>query len=392
MAPLQILTATAPLLVGVIGLGIVRALHAMRDLYPEPLGAGLQEQVDPAHDPRLLTAAVLLDHTGTEVSDFMLPYELLAASGTFNVYATAPQPRPAVLTGGLDVLPDASYAQLDQLPIDHVELVVVPHMPSPDASVVAWIRAQAKAGATILSICTGAGVAAAAGVFDGRSATAHWGDIAKFERRYSQVEWMRGLRFVDDGDVAASAGITSGIDATLHIIRRLAGEDAMLRAADVIGYSDLRHLDDPTVEPYRPALQDIAVLVAAAFNRRPDIGVLLRDGVDETALAAAMDTYGATFTARLRTLSSGAQPVRTRHGLTLLPRSDTAAAVPARVLAPCVLGAPTPDGAQRLPLSGAPYLAIEDALNDLAAHAGGPIARFAAKRLEYRPTNQRERT
>lgn len=385
MASPQRLTAATALLVGVTGLGIVRARRAMRDLYPEPLGAETGEQVEPAHDPRLPTAAVLLDHTGTEVSDFLLPYELLAASGAFNVHATAPESRPAVLTGGLDVLPDASYAHFDRLPIERADLVVVPHMPNPDASVVAWIRAQAKAGATILSICTGAGVAAAAGVFDGRSATAHWGDLAEFERRYPRVGWLRGVRFVDGGDVAASAGITSGIDATLCIIRRLAGGDAMLRAARVIGYSDLRYLDDPSVEQYRPALRDIAVLVAAAFNRRRDIGVLLRDGVDETALAAAMDTYGAAFTARLRTVSHCGEPIRTRHGLTVLPRGRVESMGTSRLLAP-VAGEGQPDaaGATALPNSGPPYAAIGQALDDLARQAGRPIARFAAKRLEYR--------
>ena len=325
MAPLQILAATPPLLVVAFGLGLIRASKAMRDLYPAPLPA-VQEQADPPHDPRLLTAAVLLDHRGTEVSDFLLPYELLAASGAFNVYAAAADPRPAVLTGGLDVVPDASYAQLDRLPTGRADLVVVPHMPTPAPAVISWIRDQANAGATVLSICTGAGVVAAAGVFDGRSATAHWADLAKFERRYPQVEWVRGVRFVDGGDVPASAGITSGIDATLHIIRRLAGGDAMQRAADAIGYSDLRYLQDPAAEQYRPAPADAVVLLSAAFNRRPDIGVLLRDGVDETALAAAPD-------------------------------------------------------------SGPPYAAIGQALDDLARHAGRPIARFAAKRLEHRSTS-----
>ena len=385
MAPLQILTATAPLLVGVMGLGLARAYRAMRALYPQPLTGSPDERPVRGYDAGRLTAAVLLDHDGTEVSDFLLPYELLAASGAFNVYATAPERRPAVLTGGLDVVPDASYDQFDRLPTDRADLVVVPHMPTPVRSVISWIREQANVGATILSICTGAGVAAAAGVFDGRSATAHWGDLAKFERRYPQVDWRRGVRFVDSGGVAASAGITSGIDATLYFIRHLAGEHAMQRAADAIGYSDLRYMEDPAVEQYRPAAADAVVLLAAAFGRRPDIGVLLRDGVDETALAAAMDTYGATFTGRMRTLSRGGRPVRTRHGLTVVPRGRSESVRTSRLLAPRAGdGQPEPAGATALPESGPPYAAFGQALDDLTQHAGRPIARFAAKRLEHR--------
>lgn len=386
MPAIQILATTAPLLLGLIAIGAVRATKAMRALYPQPLVRPAVQDEAPPHDANRLTAAVLLDHNGTEVSDFLLPYELLAASGAFNVYGTAPAARPAVLTGGLDVQPHVSHRQFDDLPIDRADLVVVPHMPNPAPAVVSWIRNQADRGATILSICTGAGVAAMAGVFDGRSATAHWGDLARFERRYPQVDWVRGVRFVDGGDVAASAGITSGIDATLHIIRRFAGQATMQRAADAIGYTDLRYLNDPTAEQYRPSVADAAVMLRTAFARRPTIGVLLRDGVDETALAAAIDTYGSTFTGRMRTMTPRRRAIRTRHGLTLIPRCDAQQARTARVLAPHAEGGAPAPGAMRLPAAGPPYAAIQEALDDLARTAGRPVARFAAKRLEHRST------
>ena len=393
MAAPYVVAILTPLVAGAMGVGVLRALLAMRALYPAPLATGAEQERVPHHDGRRLTAAVLLDHAGTEVSDFLLPFELLAASRAFNVYATAPESRPATLTGGLDALPHLSYPAFERLPIDRPDLVVVPHMPDPDAAVIDWIRKQATAGATVLSICTGAGVAAAAGVFDGRSATTHWGDVARLERRYRNVHWARGVRFVDDGDVVASAGITSGIDATLHIIRRLADAPAMQRAADAIGYTGLHYLDDPTAEQFRVQPADAIALLAAAFGRRPRIGVLLRDGVDETALAAAMDTYGATFAGRLRTVSHGARPVRTRHGLTLVPRGSSESATTSRLLAPHAGdGEPDPLGATALPHAGPPYDAIHDALDDLARHAGRPIARFAAKRLEHRSTPQHHST
>lgn len=378
------------------GVGALRAVRAMRALYPEPLAAAGRRETPPAHDPERLTAAVLLDHAGTEVSDFLLPYELLAASGAFNVHAVAPQYRPATLTGGLDVMPHVSLAGFEDLPLERADLIVVPHMPDPDPRIIDWLHAQAQAGATVLSICTGAGVAAAAGVFDGRRATAHWGDLARFERRYPHVAWVRGVRYVDDGGVAASAGITSGVDATLHMIRRLADVDAMHAAAEAIGYTDFTYLADPATEQYRFEAADLILPLTAAFGRRLTVGVLLQEGVHETALAAAMDTYGASFTARTLTMTRDGRSARSRHGLTLLPRNNVEEASSLdRLLLP---GAQDPQktaelhthaegGSSRvisLPQAGPAYVAIQDALNDLASLGGQPIARFAAKRLEYR--------
>lgn len=381
VAPIALLLA-----VGVAGVGILRASGAMRALYTSPVVTDVEEEPTSRRDLGRLVAAVLLDHGGTEVSDFLLPYALLSASRAFDVYAVAPEHRPAVLTGGLDVMPQATHAGLDALEAGHVDLVVVPHMPDPDRRTIGWIRRQAEAGAAVLSICTGAGVVAAAGLLGGRRATAHWGDLARFERRYPEVRWERGVRFVDDGEVVASAGITSGIDATLHVIRRMTDDRVMRRAAAAVGYDDLTYLEDPAVEQHRIELADLVVAFAAAFARRPTLGVLLRDGVDETALAAVMDTYGANLVGRMLTVTSDGSPVRSRHGLTLLSRAELGSARPARLFAPTASAdaGSVPAGAVAMPFAGSPYLAYRDAINDLGQTNGRQIARFAAKRLEHR--------
>lgn len=394
MAALPLLTSPVALPVAaalVLGVGAARARRALRGWYPErddapPPG----EEPEPTHDPERPTVAVLLNHGGTQVSDFLLPYQVLAASEALNVHAVAPDHRLVTLTGGLDLLPDLSHAGFARLPVARADLVVVPDMPRPDRRVIDWIRSQAEAGATVLSICTGAGVVAETGLLDGRPATAHWGDLGRFERRYPQVRWRRGVRYLDDGEIAASAGITSGIDATLHMIRRFAGDKAMRRAAEAVGYSDLRYVDDPTAIQHRVQPADLIVGLTAAYGPRPRVGVLLRDGTDEIAVAAAMDTYAGTFSARLLTASVDGRPVRSRHGLRLLPRHRAADLPARRVLVPAAEDEPDPSALPvgtepvALPEEGPPYAAIGAALDDLAAHGGRPIARFAAKRLEYR--------
>ncbi len=82
------------------------------------------------------------------------------------------------------------------------------------------LRAAHRRGARIVSICTGAFVLAEAGLLNGRRATTHWLDVPEFRRRYPQVECDPDVLYVDEGDVLTSAGIASGIDLCLHIVRR----------------------------------------------------------------------------------------------------------------------------------------------------------------------------
>ena len=82
------------------------------------------------------------------------------------------------------------------------------------------LRHVHRRGRRVVSICTGAFVLAAAGVLDGLSATTHWRDVDELARRYPRVSVDRNVLYVDNGNVLTSAGIASGIDLCLHIVRR----------------------------------------------------------------------------------------------------------------------------------------------------------------------------
>jgi transcriptional regulator GlxA family with amidase domain len=95
------------------------------------------------------------------------------------------------------------------------------------ASALASIRPDAR----IVSICTGAFVLAAAGLFDGRPATTHWAHAAEFRKLYPAVELDENRLFIDDGRILSSAGLAAGIDLCLHLIRRDHGAAVANRAA-----------------------------------------------------------------------------------------------------------------------------------------------------------------
>ncbi|GAB2814928.1 helix-turn-helix domain-containing protein [Actinocorallia aurea] len=85
--------------------------------------------------------------------------------------------------------------------------------------------------ARIMSICTGAFVLGAAGLLDGRRATTHWRNAAALAALFPEVEVDPDVLFVDEGDILTSAGVASGIDLCLHVIRRDHGAEVANRTA-----------------------------------------------------------------------------------------------------------------------------------------------------------------
>jgi transcriptional regulator GlxA family with amidase domain len=191
------------------------------------------------HDPSLPTAAIVLGAHGTVVADALAPYEILAATGAFNLYTVAETSAPVPLTGGLDVVPDLTFDQLDaRLGGAGPQLVVVPAMPDAGTPVTTWLRRAAAHGSLLLSVCNGAELLASAGLLDGRHATAHWRALDQYAAAYPATTWQRGPRFVEDGtDRVTTAGILAGIDGTLRVVERMLGPAAAARAAAAIGWS-----------------------------------------------------------------------------------------------------------------------------------------------------------
>ncbi len=87
------------------------------------------------------------------------------------------------------------------------------------AAVLAALRDAHARGARLVSICSGVFALAAAGLLDGRPATAHWQQADQLQRRYPQVDVLPNRLYVDDGDILTSAGVTAGIDLCLHLVR-----------------------------------------------------------------------------------------------------------------------------------------------------------------------------
>lgn len=104
----------------------------------------------------------------------------------------------------------------------------------------AMLRAAARRGCRVASVCSGAYVLAEAGLLDGRRATTHWGRTRHFVASYPNVKLEADRIFVRDGNVWTSAGITAGIDLALAMVAEDFGDDVARAAARHLVVQDRR--------------------------------------------------------------------------------------------------------------------------------------------------------
>jgi transcriptional regulator GlxA family with amidase domain len=351
--------------------------------------------------------AVVLGASGSVITDAFGPYEVFARSPRFFPYTVSASRPTAMLSGGLAVVPDYSLEDVDAGVAPEPDVVVVPAVAAPngkkEAPLRQWITHRSDRGAHQLGVCNGGRVLAATGLLDGRRATAHWSAIKGLERSRPQVGWVRGQRYVQDGTITTTAGVTSGVFGALRLVEQLAGTEEAERVGQELAYPGWS-LHGPTEIPaQRWAPRDLANLLTAAFPwSRPTVGVGLVEGVGELEVAAPFEVYASSFAARTVPVAATAT-VTTRHGLRLVATpTDATAPDLDRLIVP---GAHTTDqvdpqllrwAADRglkveLPNGGkaAGQFSYDAMLADLASHSDQTTARVTAKSIEY-PTEQLE--
>ncbi|MCC3374243.1 DJ-1/PfpI family protein [Cohnella sp. REN36] len=390
---------------GTGAVGSIRTMNAGMSVYDKAPPALTNVQVQ-KYDANKPTVAVLLANEVTEVFDFLVPYKMFAMTEAYNVYGVAPDREIKSLTGGLDVVPHYSFDDMDALLGKSPDVIVIPFMPILDeqkyAPVREWIRKHSSDKTTLISICNGAENLADTGLLNGKSAATHWGDINRLMKKYPDIHWVKDRRFVPQGHIVSSAGLTSGIDATLYVISQQVGEETAKKVAKEMNYPSYDYVTNPQMKPFVAGLSDLTYVLNNAFQwNKVKAGVLLYNGADELDLSAAFDTYAASGTTTTLTVSSAKEPIVTKHGLNLVARYQIDN-VP-KLEKMIVIGADAESaaaddikqwknggsGAKLLYLhrDAADRFAMEPAFEDLAKQEDIRTAKFAAKRLEYRATD-----
>jgi putative intracellular protease/amidase len=176
---------------------------------------------EPHTQPQVRVGIVLFD--GVEIIDFAGPYEVFGTAG-FGVVTLSPDGKPVKTAMGLTVTPDASFANAP--PFD---VLLVPGGDTGDAQkdprILDFIRQHTDSSRYVLSVCTGAFIMGSAGILDGLKATTFNPAINELAKRYPKVDVIKDVRWADNGKVITSAGLSSGIDAALHVVARVRGTD-----------------------------------------------------------------------------------------------------------------------------------------------------------------------
>jgi transcriptional regulator GlxA family with amidase domain len=185
-------------------------------------------------------AILLFDEV--EVLDFAGPFEVFAVTDellehqAFHTFTMGLKPGTVRSRNGLKIVPDFT---LENCP--NPQLIVIPggsgtrpllHMPALHE----WLRVKSRSAEVVMSVCTGSLLLAQAGLLDDLRATTHHLNFAELRLHAPRTEVVENERFVDNGKILTSAGISAGIDCSLHVVARFFGEDMANRTANYMEY------------------------------------------------------------------------------------------------------------------------------------------------------------
>jgi len=173
-----------------------------------------------APDPNQKKVAILV-FNNCEILDFAGPYEMFGAADC-DVYTVAAAKDPVTTAMGLTVVPRYTFADA---PVPDV--LVIPgggvKVAMTDSATLAYIRTTNERTKHTMSVCNGAFILANTGLLDGLTATTTNHNIPRMAEQFPKVKVVRDQRYVDNGRIVTTAGLSAGMDGALHVIAKLFG-------------------------------------------------------------------------------------------------------------------------------------------------------------------------
>lgn len=187
----------------------------------------------PQHD---YNVAIFL-YDGVELLDFAGPGEVFGAAGGFNTYTVSVDGKPLVSQGFVTVQPQFSIANA---PVPDI-LIFPGGNSGPSASdprVQNWIKSRFANGAITMSVCTGAFILASTGILDTLRVTTFHNAINSLQQALPNARVLANTRFVDNGNIITTAGVSAGIDGALDLLARIKGNDVATGVARYMEYEN----------------------------------------------------------------------------------------------------------------------------------------------------------
>jgi len=203
----------------------------------------------PSEDKKISVCFYLYD--GVEVLDFAGPMEVFSYAG-FKIITVAKTKAPLLSQGILKITPDYSIKDAPQTDIFAV-FGGSDEVATDDPEVISWIKSRDSATKSYFSVCTGAFILGKAGLLDQLTVTTFHKSITNLQKAVPKAKVLQNVRYVDNGRVITTAGISAGIDGALHLVSKLRGKEVAEAIARQIEYDkylpeqgmDLSHQELP---------------------------------------------------------------------------------------------------------------------------------------------------
>jgi transcriptional regulator GlxA family with amidase domain len=325
---------------------------------------GFIEALKPRRKAKPVIAIVALSE-GTETTDFLIPHAMLKRSGLVDVQPVAARRGRVNLYPALELEVMQDLTDFDRAHPTGADYVIVPAMlEDNDPAITAWLKRQAQRGARIIGICAGALVVGQAGLLDGRRFTTHWYYVDDVLKRHPRAEYVPHQRYVIDHDVATTTGVTASAPTMLALVEAIGGRAKAQALAAELGIDSWTPTHDSSPFGLTASRRWDYALTKIAFWRREHWSVDVQDGMDDIALAFAVDAW--TRTGRVRVAASAPGPVKLRSGLTLLAM-------------------PSAKDTPRMPLTPAlkPAQQLDRTLSEIAERFGAARRDWVMMELEY---------
>lgn len=190
-------------------------------------------QLANAQIPASARVAILL-FDGVQIIDFTGPYEIFGQAG-FDVYSVSETGGSVETAMEMSVNVDYDFESAPD-----ADILLIPGGDIDTAmthpATLEFVRTRSASAKHVLSVCTGSFILAATGLLDGGAATTYHRSFESMASRFPRVEILRDRRWVDSGKLVTAAGLASGIDAALHIVAEVRGEEAARTVAMNLEY------------------------------------------------------------------------------------------------------------------------------------------------------------
>jgi transcriptional regulator GlxA family with amidase domain len=173
-------------------------------------------------------------YDGVEVLDFAGPMEVFSYAG-FKIITVAKTKRPLLSQGILKIIPDYSIKDAPQTNVFAV-FGGSDGVAANDPEVISWIKSRDKSTKSYFSVCTGAFILGNAGLLDHLTVTTFHKSITNLQKAVPTAKVLNNVRYVDNGRVITTAGISAGIDGALHLVAKLRGKEVAIEVAKQMEY------------------------------------------------------------------------------------------------------------------------------------------------------------